>query len=234
MWGQTSNLRAGGYEYLDIVLNQSDGFNGPVTITAEGLPQGVTAEPSVVWNTNHGHLILHADPSAPKGEGGFQLWATGRMGDREVRREVKPATTVNGQQGGSRPLREFVLGVRETAPYAVRFDPAQVECEAGKSTEVRVVAKRFWPEFQGAIPLVSPNVPGFLQIGNQTIPAGQSELKFTLTVQGGLRPGTYTVALSCQAQVVFSKDPAKQPPQNTLVTLPTAPLTVVVTEPKKP
>jgi hypothetical protein len=234
MWGNTQNVRAGGYEFLDIVLNQSDGFANPVTITAEGLPPGVSALPCVVFNTIHGQLVLKAEPNAPKGERAFKLWATGKVGDVEVRREVKPAVTVFGQQSGSRPLRELVLGVRESAPFAVRFEPDRVECEAGKMVEVRVVAQRNWPEFQAAIPLVSPGVPGFIQIGNNTIPAGQTELKFSLNVQGGLRPGTYTTAIWCQAQVPFSKEPAKQPPQNTLVTLPTAPLTVVVTEPKKP
>jgi hypothetical protein len=234
MWGMTQNIRAGGYEFLDIVLNQADGFSNPVTITAEGLPPGVSALPCVVSNTIHGQLILKAEANAPKGEGAFKVWATGKIGDAEVRREVKPSAPLVGQQGGNRPIRELVVGVREAAPFAVRFEPDRVECESGKSVEVRVVAQRIWPEFQAAIPLVSPGVPGFLQIGNNTIPAGQTELKFNLNVQGGLRPGTYTVALWCQAQVPFSKDPAKQPPQNTLVTLPTAPLTVVVPEPKKP
>ncbi len=100
MWGNTQNVRAGGYEFLDIVVNQSDGFANPVTITAEGLPPGVSALPCVVFNTIHGQLILKGEPNAPKGEGSFKLWATAKVGEVEVRREVKPTVTVFGQQSG--------------------------------------------------------------------------------------------------------------------------------------
>ncbi len=232
MLGGAPAIRAGGQEFIDVVLDQRGGFNSPVTITAEGLPAGVTALPCILRSTIHGQLVLRADRSAPESDTSIRLWATGVHEGRELRREVKFATlATNGN--GCRPMRDLVLSVRGTAPYAVRFEPEQVTVAAGQSVEVRVVAERLWPEFTGPIDLVSPGVPGFLQIGNQTIPAGATELRFQLTAQGGMQPGEYTTAIWAQAQVPFSKAPEKDPPKNTLVVLPTTPVRVTVPEAEK-
>jgi hypothetical protein len=54
----------------------------------------------------------------------------------------------------------------------------------------------------------------------------------TIEIQAGARPGNYTVTASGQGQVPFTKDPTK-PKANTLVTLPSQPVTLVV-KAKKP
>lgn len=232
MYGGYTAIRAGGTEFFDIVLDQRGGFNAPITITAEGLPPGVKALPCVIRNSIHGQLVLEADAGAPVADVPFRLWATATQDGKEIRREVKfacPLTTGNG----CRPMRDMVLSVREQAPFVVRFDPPQVTVESGKSTEVRVTVQRMWTGFTGPIDLVSPGVPGFFQFGNQTIPAGQTELKFNVTVNGGQQPGEYTTAIWAQAQVPFSKNPEKDPAKNTLVMLPTTPLTITVPMPAK-
>ena len=49
----------------------------------------------------------------------------------------------------------------------------------------------------------------------------------TFEVQAGARPGEYTVALQCQAQVPFAKD-LKGAKPNTLVALPSRPIAIAV------
>jgi hypothetical protein len=66
-----------------------------------------------------------------------------------------------------------------------------------------------------------------------TIGEGKTAGTMTIEVQPNARPGDYTVCASGQGQVPFTKDPSK-PKANTLVTLPSTPITITVTEkPKK-
>ena len=52
-------------------------------------------------------------------------------------------------------------------------------------------------------------------------------------VQAGTRPADYTLAVLGQAQVPFNKDATKPDKPNTLVSIPSRPLTITVTEPPK-
>lgn len=232
MYGGYTAIRAGGTEFFDVVVDQRGGFNSPIKITAEGLPAGVKAHPCILSSTIHGQFVIEAEANAPMADTPIRLWATGTYEGREIRREVKFASPLT-TQNGCRPMRELVLSVREQAPFVVRFDPPQVTIESGKSAEVKVTVQRLWSSFTGPVDLVSPNVPGYFQIGNQTIPAGQTELKFNVTVNGGVSPGEYTTAIWAQAQVPFTKQPDKEPAKNTLVMLPTTPLVITVPMPAK-
>ena len=66
-----------------------------------------------------------------------------------------------------------------------------------------------------------------------TVAADKSEATVTLEVQAGARPGEYTVAMTGQGQVPFAKDPKAAARPNTLVPLPSRPLTVVVVAARK-
>ena len=68
---------------------------------------------------------------------------------------------------------------------------------------------------------------------SQTVPLPKTEVTVTLEVQAGARPGEYTVALTGQGQVPFAKDPKATAKPNTLVPLPSRPITVVVVAAKK-
>ncbi len=228
-----TTLRRGGTTYVDIVLQQQDGFNGPVTITAENLPRGVHAAPSAIFAETRAPFVLWADADAPEFVGPIKLYATGKVGDREIRREVRAYTRVLQQsnQQTSRPTREQVICVLpEPAPFSVRFEPQKVEVEAGKTVDLRAILTRNWPDFKAPVTLAPMGFPGAIQAGNATIPEAKSEGSFTLRTQPGTKPGEYTLTVSCQGQVPFSKDP-KNPKGNTLVDSPSFPITVVVTPP---
>ena len=66
-----------------------------------------------------------------------------------------------------------------------------------------------------------------------TIAEGKGSGSLTIEVPQGARAGDYTVSVSGQGQVPFTKETGK-PKANTLVTLPSRPITITVTEkPKK-
>jgi hypothetical protein len=71
-----------------------------------------------------------------------------------------------------------------------------------------------------------------MKLSQVFIGVGKTSVSMTIEIQGGARPGSYTLTSSGQAQVLFTKDPTK-PKANTLVTLPSQPVTLVF-KAKKP
>lgn len=226
------NIRQGGAAYLDVVIHQKDGFNGPITITAENLPVGLHASPLTVNNDTRGTLVLWADDGAAPVIGPIQLIATGKRGEETIRREVRNHIRVTNQVG-CRPTRELVVAIRERAPYALTLSPERISIESGQKADLKLLLNRLWPEFTGSVNFQPLNFPGQFQLGNGTLQSGQTEATMSLNVQAGTRPGEYTLTVLGQAQVPFNRDPKATDKPNTLVSIPARPVTITVTEPPK-
>jgi hypothetical protein len=221
----------GGAAFLDLIIHQRDGFNEPITITAEGLPPGLQAHPTVVNNNSQGKFVLWADADAAEWNGAIRLVATGKQGERTISREVRPYTRVWSEAniGSSRPTRELAIGVRDKAPYQLKIVPDQITVEAGKPAELKLVATRLSPEFQDKISVTPLAFPGNFQLGAFDLPADKSEVPLKITVQNGTRPGPYTLTVLGQAQVPFSKVANAESKPKTLVSSPSLPVTITVT-----
>ncbi len=226
-------LRSGGAAWVDIVLQPRDGYNGPVTISAEGLPPGVHFVPTTLRFTTTGSFVLWSDADAPEWSGTIRLIAEGRQGAQAVRRVVRPYTRVwpEANIGSSRPTRELGLALRNQAPFALRLEPEVLAMKPGEPARLRVKATRYWPGANERIALQPLGFPGVLQMQSGEIPAGSSEAEVTLTLNQGVPEAEFTVALLGQSQVPFSKDPEAANPPLTLVSLPSQPLTVRVAPP---
>src|SRR5262249_58629224 len=67
-------LRQGGNEHYNVYVWRQDGFTGPVTLTAEGLPPGVSAAPQVVGaNLKQAALVVSATPTAAAWTGEIKI-----------------------------------------------------------------------------------------------------------------------------------------------------------------
>jgi hypothetical protein len=223
-----TTIRRGGATYLDLIFHLKDGFNGPITITAEGLPKGLHALPTTITNDTRGTFVVWADADAPDFVGPIKLLGSGKAGDITLAREVRPYTRVwpNPDMNSSRPTRELVVAVGESAPFGVRPEVERVEIVAGQKAEFKMHLDRLWSDFKGTVTLNGLELPGPIKVNQVTIPEGKSEAIVTLEVQAGARPGDYTFALQCQAQVPFAKDGKAK--ANTLVAQPSRPFTVQV------
>jgi hypothetical protein len=230
-----TNLWRGGAAFLDVVIHQHDGFNGPITISSEGLPAGVHAAPTVINNNNRGLFVLWTDADAAETNAPIKLIATGVQDGKTIRRDVRPTTRVwtETNLNASPPMRELVIGVRDKAPYGLKIVPDKLTVEAGKKAELKVVATRQWDDFKEKITIIPLAFPGNFNFGSFTIPAGQAEAALSIDVQGGTRPGDYTLSVLGQAQVPYNKDPKAAQKPNTLVSTPSLPVTITVTAPAK-
>jgi Bacterial pre-peptidase C-terminal domain len=224
-----TTVHRGGATYLDVIIHRTEGFAGPIALTAEGLPPGLHALPTTLRDTR-GAFVLWADADAPEWTGTVKLFATGKVGDRTLRHEVRPYTRVWSQANlsSSRPTRALALALRESAPFVLHFIPERLEVKAGKKVEVKLHVDRLWPDFKNTMTVLPLALPGSIRMKNVEVPATKSEVSLTIEVQPGTRPGEYTLSVNGQAQVPYSKDAkAKQKP-NTLVAQPARPLTLVV------
>jgi hypothetical protein len=230
-----TTVRRGGAAYLDVVIHNKEGFNGSITIVAEDLPKGLHAAPTIINGDNHGTLVLWADADAPDWIGPLKLIATAKRGEEALIREVRPYTRVSTstQLSSSRPTRELVVAIRETAPFHVAPMTDRVEVEAGKKVEVKLQCQRIWPEFKAAVNVTPLAFPGPIKTGTLSIAADKTEATSIIDVQANARPGEYVLTLQTQAQVPFTKDPKAPSKPNTLVTLPSRPITLVVLPAKK-
>jgi hypothetical protein len=226
-------LWRGGAAWFDIVVHQQGGYNGPITLTAENLPPGVHAVTTTIGPNNPSAFVLWADADAPISTAPFRLVATGQRGDESFVREVRPYTRVWTQgDGTSRPTREPVIAVRETAPFSLSFVEPKLSATAGQKIEAKLKLERRWPAFQDPLNVFPLSWPGTFKLTNAQFAGGATEVTLSIEVQAGTRPGEYTLAVLGQAQVPFTKQ-AVGDAKNTLVGLPSQPLTVVVAAPNK-
>ncbi|HEY7152692.1 MAG TPA: PPC domain-containing protein [Gemmataceae bacterium] len=224
-----TTIRRGGAAYLDVILHRTEGFNGPVTLTAEELPAGLHALPVTIRDTR-GTFVLWADADSPEWTGAIKLFAEAKVGDKTLRHEVRPYTRVwtDANLNSSRPTRELVLAVRESAPFALRFDSERLEVKAGGKVEAKLHVERLWPDCKNAMTIQPLSFPGPIRMNNVEVPAAKKEVSLALEVRAGTPAGEYTLTVAGQSQVPYSKDATAKQKPNTLVSQPSRPLTLVV------
>lgn len=124
---------------LDIFVDRRSGFSGPVTVTAENLPPGVTAKPTLVGNNSKwGTLILTAAADAKPFTGPITIQASATVdGTTTLLRTARPASitwaTPQGQNNVPAIVRldqQLILAVRPTkASYRLSADTASTQLE---------------------------------------------------------------------------------------------------------
>jgi hypothetical protein len=224
-----TTVRRGGAAYLDVIVHHKEGFSGPISLTAEGLPPGLHALPTTIRDSLSS-FVFWADGNASDWVGPVKLIATGKVGDTTLRREVRPYSRVwaEANLGSSRPTRELILAVRESAPFALFFTRERVEVKAGSRTEARLHIDRRWPDFKTTMAVSPLASPGPIRMSNVEVGAEKKEVAITLEVQAGTPTGEYTLSVTGQAQVPYRKDAQAKQKSNTLVTQPSRPLILVV------
>lgn len=224
----------GGSAHYELCLNRWNGFNGPVTITAEGMPPGVSCPPVHVGvQSQFANVVFTAAPDAADWSGAIRLRAipSGERQSPELQRDVRcsqrrwPIDNINT----SRMTRDICLAVRPRAPYGLKTPVEPLTVAAGAAFDAPVKIDRLWPDFKGKVQLTGLNLPPGFNVPTTDLPADKTEVVVKVAVAGNVPPGTYTVNLRGDAQVPYSKDPKATSKPNVRVADPATPLTVVVT-----
>jgi hypothetical protein len=223
-------LRADGREYFDVFVYRTDGFTGPVQLSAEGLPAGVTCPPQVVGtNMKQGALVLNAAGDAKPWTGVLTVKATATIDGKPVTRTARGATITWPTQGQNnvpalvRLDRAPVLAVRAKTLFRVTVGVETLTVKLGEKGTIPFKLERFSPDVKAVnvssfTPMmnVNPNnlspiaLPaGSVSVNNNApivVAPDKNEGQATVDVKATTIPGTYSIVLRGIAQLPPPKE----------------------------
>ncbi len=233
-------VQAGSAQAWTVLVWRQDGFDGPITLSMDGLPPGVTCPPQYI---GHGQreeaLAVVASPDAKAWTGVVSVKGTAEIDGKAVVREARPATITwptNAQQNQKIPAvsrldHSLVLAVRQAQPLRIKAVPDTIKVLAGEKTTINLAVEKLSPDFKGPISLTLPNVPQTVMTFNNNQPLKITDGKkgsAVLDIKSAVQPGNYTVVLHAQTQVSFSKDAASKTKSNVNTYAVVLPITVTV------
>jgi hypothetical protein len=229
----------GGDQFYTLLAWRLDGWNGPINVTAEGLPAGVMCPAQVIGaGLKQIPLVVSAALTAAVGVYEVKIKGTAVINGQTVTREARAASITwptQPQQGIpviSRLDRNIVLAVREQAPYRLTTELDKAVVVQGDKVNLKGKLARLSPDFKAQLQAVAMDLPPNQLTVNNNQPInfapGKDEMTVVVDAKAGLLPGTYTIVLRTTAQIPFNKDPmAKQKP-NINVMLPSSAVTLTV------
>jgi hypothetical protein len=209
------NLRKGGSDQIEVVAFRRDGFDGEITVTADGLPAGVIAPPVTIGpGRNSAEIVLSAADGAGAAVAPFRIVGKAKIGAAEVTHSARAASIVWAGQPGqfnarSRLSGEMVLAVgeAETAPFSVQAGGGTVwEMSRAGKIEIPVsVTQR--GDFKGNVVLSTLGLPQGIQPANQQMNVGGGDSKFTINLQTNVPLGTFSFHLLGTTQLNYRHNP---------------------------
>ncbi len=212
-------LRKGGSAFVQVAVLRQDGFDGPVTLHVEGLPEGVTTtDVTLPPNISTAALILRAAPDAKPWSGRIKL--TGTSGDKvESATEAVPRWTTGTGGNDRADIRMskdgLVLAVTDAEVAPLSIEPAEqkvYETSLAGSIEVPVkftrapTNKGFKGEWQSSL----MGLPGLKQAAIVKPAADAAEAKLVLDLKrkdgNAFTPGTYVFHATARGVVKWQPE----------------------------
>jgi hypothetical protein len=227
-------VRQGGKYWLDVLVNKEDGFDEPITVTAEDLPAGVTAEPVIIGpGKTSVPLVFQAAPDAPLDQKAIRIVGRAKLGEVELTNVARGGgltwSTVN-TPGISRLQDSIILSVREPAPFALQAEAKAKEVIAGEKLEITLKLTRA-ADWSDEVQLAGFDLPQNCTMALVNIEKGKNEAKVELAVAANTKPGKYTFTVNGSGQMArnypLERD-AKKWDKNLRGVLPSNPLTIEI------
>jgi WD40 repeat protein len=159
---ENPSIPRGGTALVPLNLVRLDGFDGPVAVTAEDLPAGVTATPAVIDHGELGGMLgLSAAASAPA----FSP-PTWRVKARALpdSSSSSPLSAEIQQIDPGGPAGGWIT-VTPEPNLKVAAQPGRVEIHPGQQVTVTLAVKRR-PAFKGRVPIEVKNLPQGVRVLN--------------------------------------------------------------------
>ena len=207
----------GGSTPVEVLVIRRDGFAGDVTLEAQGLPEGVTASPTVVpGNANRGTLVLTAAEGTAAKTATFQIVGKAPRGTPEGGEIVRTARPVTLRWDAANPNQPRALREARALPVAVTVEAAPVSVQAkehkpwpthrGEKVTVPLSVVRR-DGAKGPVALAAAGLPAELKVPNVTIDEKATEAAVTLEIGNNLPLGTHVVLLKGVAKKAFARNP---------------------------
>jgi Bacterial pre-peptidase C-terminal domain len=201
----TFNIPVGG-NVLATVTAVRAGYNGPIELSVQNLPPGVTASKSVIGTgRNDTVLTLNAAPDFAPGElFGITIVGTARIGEADV---VVPAeiggvlkTRNNNMRWPPATLSGFIAAAAAPAAnFTWRAEPNEVVFGKDLSAKVKLIATRGTGIEEPVTVAVAPpqnGLPGGVTVAVKNIDKGQTEAEITISANNQAALGDFTAGLT--------------------------------------
>ncbi len=206
-------LRRGGNVMVNVMALRREGFNGPIEVSAEGLPPGVQCRSVTIGpSQNSVPLVFTAAADAKGWAGAIRIVGKAKVAERELVREARGGAVVwpgaQNTPARSRLTQEFVLGVSEAeeAAFAVEVgDGKALEMSRAGSIEVPIKVTRRG-KFNGNVTLSATGLPNTVRVANLTVNANQTEGKLKIDIQNNASPEPLSFNLLAAAQVDYIRN----------------------------
>ncbi|MCE9532735.1 MAG: PPC domain-containing protein [Planctomycetes bacterium] len=224
------NLWAGGHEMLEVLAIRRRGMSGPIRISAEKLPTGVSCPE--VWigpGQNRGVVVLSAIRQAPSFAGNLNLVGHANLGDTEVSRPVRGGSMIWAAQPSpsGRLTSEIPLA---TAPEATNVLTAHAEQKTVFQDSILDVEVEFahrTGDIADEIQLTGVGIPRLMNT-QAKIPVGKNKGWISFAIPASLPPGPYTFAIQADTMLTMVSTLKGAKAAKTAVTVVSNPITIEV------
>ncbi len=178
--GATLTLTQGENGQVNVTLSRSGGFSGSVTLSAQGLPSGVTAGSSTIGSgSTTGSVQIDVSPTATPGTFTVTLRATGTG--------VSAATatftlTINESGGGASPS------------ISISLASSTLAITQGQNGQVNASLTRAGG-FAGDVTLTAQGLPNGVTANSESVASGETSGTLQIDVSPTAMPGVYTVTI---------------------------------------
>jgi hypothetical protein len=204
-----TTVHKGGRAGAVVLAWRLDGFDRPIHVRAEGLPEGVHSDPVVIAaGAVSAPLILEADEAAEPSVGVVRVVGQidtpddpGPPHEAIPGSIVRPPPTIPGlavRVTPARAARGFAVAVRERSPFLLTAHAKETVVTQGQPVEIDATVKPR-PGFDDAIALSGWEPPAGMPGPSATIPKGATSTHISWPVPKGLAPGIYTLVLKGSA-----------------------------------
>jgi hypothetical protein len=222
-----TTLRTGGRAVAYVQARRLDGFARPIRVEAIDLPEGLSCGPALIGpGQTTAPLVLTASASVSPGEVALRVIGRGLSPDRkeaiddsarpgpEMTHEAVPGQIIGPVDPAIQPpppaparvTREFVVAVREGAPFQLAVGPTEIWLAQGETGILNVIVTRR-DGFTEGVNLTLPELPPKVTASAATIARDANAGSLTVTVAKDAPPGVYSLVVRGSGPMPFSKDP---------------------------
>jgi hypothetical protein len=234
--GAGLTLHRGGAQAVQVVCFRQDGFDGEITLSAEGLPAGVTCQPQVMGpKLYQGAVSLVATNGAKDWAGEFRIVGTATIDGKKVTRTAQSGCIVfpsgNNQVAVSRLSRSLCLAVRDPGPFRLSAPDKPLTIPVGASTTVKVKVEKQNPAFKDPVSVDLVAAPA--QTNGKPINFGKvnvapdKEGSLKIQIPSNAPPGNYNLVFRGNGKFTI-EDKAAKKKRNTQYVAVSAPIPLTV------
>lgn len=205
--GFGSKLFRGGAEAIHVIAARRDGWTGPIKLTVEDLPPGVTASEVVLAANQHEtQITLTAAEDAKAVD--FNVTVAGVSTDSTMKTLATPITQVWGRGAGrdfvqSRVNADLAFHVsdQDVSPLTIRIGDGQIpKVKKAENLSVPITLARREGGAEACV-FRAKNLPPGVTIADVTVPKDAKEGKLELKVTDKALPGTYSLWLQVETKL---------------------------------